>query len=301
VSGTRRLIVVADDFGIGPATSQGILDVAQEGRLTGAVLLVNSPYAEEAVREWRRRGAPVPLGWHPCLTLDRPVLPGEKVPSLVEANGGFPRLGACLTRLTLGRARLAELVAELAAQYRRFVDLVGRPPAFVNGHQHVHIFPGAGTAVREVLGRQSPRPFLRRVGEPLSLWLRVPGARVKRAFLATLGRLAAKRQERNGFPGADCLAGVTDPRWVEEPGYFARWLAHAPGAVVELMVHPGHHDETLIGRDCEADDGLQRRRENELRLLRQPEFQAACRAAGFTLTPPVEWTRCGLRGGAHVA
>ena len=48
--GPRSLIVVADDYGIGPATSRGILDLAAEGLVTGAVLLVNSPHAAEGVR-----------------------------------------------------------------------------------------------------------------------------------------------------------------------------------------------------------------------------------------------------------
>jgi len=47
---TRYLTVVADDFGIGPATSRGILDLAAKNLVTGTVLIVNSPYAEEAVR-----------------------------------------------------------------------------------------------------------------------------------------------------------------------------------------------------------------------------------------------------------
>ena len=32
------------------------------------------------------------LGWHPCLTLDRPVLPRARVPSLVD-DGRFRPLG----------------------------------------------------------------------------------------------------------------------------------------------------------------------------------------------------------------
>src|SRR5437879_4950211 len=69
VTGKRSLIVTADDFGIGPATSLGILDLAVQGLVTGTVLLVNSPYAEQAVRAWNQAGRPVELGWHPALTL----------------------------------------------------------------------------------------------------------------------------------------------------------------------------------------------------------------------------------------
>ena len=52
----RVLLVVADDFGIGPATTAGILHLAGKGVVTGTVLLVNSPYAEEAVGLWNRAG-----------------------------------------------------------------------------------------------------------------------------------------------------------------------------------------------------------------------------------------------------
>src|SRR5947209_16873441 len=91
VDGMRFLVVTADDFGIGPATSRGILDLAARGKVTGTVLLVNSPHAAEAVRDWRRAGGPgrLDLGWHACLTLDRPVLPPRQVPSLVRPDGTF--------------------------------------------------------------------------------------------------------------------------------------------------------------------------------------------------------------------
>ena len=73
----RFLVVTADDFGIGPATTHGILELALQGRVTATVLLVNSPHAEAAVRAWRQAGCVPELGWHPCLTLDRPVRPPE--------------------------------------------------------------------------------------------------------------------------------------------------------------------------------------------------------------------------------
>src|SRR5713226_2341116 len=65
VDGKRYLVVTADDYGIGLATSQAILDLAVQGRVSCAVLLVNGPYAEDAVRAWRRAGEPLELGWHP--------------------------------------------------------------------------------------------------------------------------------------------------------------------------------------------------------------------------------------------
>src|SRR5437763_6300826 len=96
----RQLVVIADDYGIGPATSRGILDLAADGLVTGAVLLVNSPYAAEGVRAWRQAGTPMELGWHPCLTIDAPVLPARDVPSLVGRDGRFHSLGRLMRRFT---------------------------------------------------------------------------------------------------------------------------------------------------------------------------------------------------------
>src|SRR5262249_14499418 len=102
VDEARHLIVTADDFGIGPATSRGILELAAEGLVTCTVLLVNSPHAENAVEAWRRAGRRPELGWHPCLTLDRPVLPAWEVPSLVRPDGTFWPLGRFVGRLLFG-------------------------------------------------------------------------------------------------------------------------------------------------------------------------------------------------------
>jgi predicted glycoside hydrolase/deacetylase ChbG (UPF0249 family) len=114
---------------------------------------------------------------------------------------------------------------------------------------------------------------------------RIPGARVKRLFLSTLGESAAKRQDRAGFSGNDYLAGITDPKWVHDPEFYSRWLQCVPGRVVELAVHPGHFDETLIDRDCSRTDGQLQRRVDELRLLAHPDFASACARAGFALCP----------------
>src|SRR5688572_16811841 len=105
MDGPRQRIVVADDFGMGLATSRGILDLAANRRITATVLLVNSPYAEVSVREWQRAGGSrlVELGWHLCLTLDRPLLPPRSIPSLVQGDGRFLSLGQLLRRLFAGR------------------------------------------------------------------------------------------------------------------------------------------------------------------------------------------------------
>jgi chitin disaccharide deacetylase len=288
----RPLVIVADDYGIGPETSRAILELAGEGRITATVLIVNCPDAERAARAWLDANPPADLGWHANLTLDRPVLPAAAIPSLVRADGSFWPLPAFLARVGLGQVRAADVRAEWLAQFRRFVELVGRPPALVNSHQHVSLFPPCDAALIDVLTATGVRPFLRRVVEPAGALLRVPGARVKRLTLSVLGRRAARRAAARGLPGCDWLAGVTDPRWVDDDRFWDRWLGTLGGAgSVEICCHPGYHDPTLLGRDGDA-AGL-RRRTREADLLRAPTFRQACDRAGLVPVRPSAMARCG--------
>jgi predicted glycoside hydrolase/deacetylase ChbG (UPF0249 family) len=298
---TRFLLVIADDFGIGPETSRGILELAAAGVVTGTVLIVNSPHTADAVRHWRQAGAALDLGWHPCLTMDPPAAGANRVPSLVGPDGCMWPLRRFLPRLLLGRILPREIEVEFHAQYDRFLELVGRPPALVNSHQHVGLFPPVGRILRRVLERCRPRPYQRRVCEPWGVLKGIPGARLKRGLLSCLGRLDAWSQDRLGYPANAWLAGITDPPWVKDPDFFARWLGRVPGRVVELACHPGHPDDTLLGRDCRPGDGLLDRRVDELHLLRQPSFPEACRGAGFTRVSPSELLARTGRGLSHAA
>ena len=291
---TRIATIVADDYGIGPETSRGILELACEGRLTATVLVVNSPDAERAVPAWQAARPPADLGWHPNLTLDRPILQASKVPSLVRPDGTFWPLRQFLRRICLGRVRRSEVRAEWAAQYRHFIELVGRPPALVNSHQHVSLFPPCDAALLDVLREAGVRPYLRRVIEPARALLRVPGARVKRWTMTVLGRRAARNAVVHGLPGCDWLAGITNPECTADRRFWERWLRHVgTRGSVELCCHPGHSDATLIGRDCDAGEGLARR-PREMAFLREPGLQSACDRAGLRLVRPSE-----LGGGGY--
>jgi len=297
----RQLLVVADDFGIGLATSRGILELAHEGVLSAALLLVNSPHAAASVAVWKQQGQPVELGWHPCLTLDRPVLAPRAVPSLVRGDGRFHDLRGFLKRWLLGRLRRAEIRAELAAQLARFQTLVGHPPRIVAAHHHLQVFPPVGTLLLDLLARLHPRPYVRRVVEPRPQLTALPGGRPKRLLLNWLGQRFAQKQRRRGFPGNDVLAGITDPETSSDPRFFVDCLAHTRGRYVELICHPGREDTALIGRDDLGGPCERVRRVHELQALRHPRFRAAVARFGFEIVPPSAWEPCEIRRAGRAA
>ena len=53
----RRLVLHADDLGMNPALSDGVLRGFREGILTSASLLANAPDAARAMRLWKALAA----------------------------------------------------------------------------------------------------------------------------------------------------------------------------------------------------------------------------------------------------
>jgi predicted glycoside hydrolase/deacetylase ChbG (UPF0249 family) len=284
----RLLVTTADDYGIGQATSKGILELASSGIVKNSVLLVNSPFANASVQLWQRAGKPMELGWHPCLTLDRPITKTQDVPTLVQPNGSFWRLGQFLTRLLLGLIRPVEIDRELRAQHKRFIELVGQSPTIVNSHHHVQVFEPVGVILLRILTEQRRRPYLRRIREPRSTLWHVPGAKIKRAVLTALGIKLARRQRT--LPGNDELVGITNPPFVADPKFWQQWLENSRARVVELTCHPGHTDLSLVGRDCTIADGQLERRVHEFHLLHDAGFLEICRRQGFSLVSASQLT-----------
>jgi len=83
---TRRLIVNADDFGLTPGVSAGILSAHHHGIVTSTTLLATAAIDPEQLAALRDSGLGV--GIHVNLTLGRPLSNGR---SLVDADGRFVR------------------------------------------------------------------------------------------------------------------------------------------------------------------------------------------------------------------
>src|SRR4029450_11426742 len=125
---TRRLIVNADDFGLAPGLSAGILAAHQHGIVSSTTLLATATIDAESVRALRDSGLGV--GLHVNLTLGRPLSGGR---SLVDSDGRFVRDA----RHAAARANAGDVQREVAAQIEKFESLVKRPPTQPPPHHPV--------------------------------------------------------------------------------------------------------------------------------------------------------------------
>lgn len=245
------LVVNADDFGIGLATSRGIIDAHLNGPVTStSLMVVTGDRARESVALLADAPA-LEVGLHLVFTgaAWRPLAATAKS-GLLNRSGSFGGIGALWLRCCAGRASSSAAFDEIAAEADLFRKLTGRPAAFVDGHHHTHLLPPIRRAMLRAMREGIIPPITRLTIEPPNMLARVYSAVARRCGIDALGRLARPALRRQMVWSNDWYFGVLSDDALREPFPWSRFLRHLPPTgVVEWMVHPGRPDESLVGLD----------------------------------------------------
>ncbi len=129
-----KLIINSDDFGYGRAINYAIIDTHQEGILTSATLMTNTPGFEHAVK-LAKENPTLGVGVHLVLTFLKPLR--DDVPSLVDEEGNFYRPDA--HRAGYAVVDPEELFKEWDTQIQKVLD-AGIEPTHLDSHHHSHTF-----------------------------------------------------------------------------------------------------------------------------------------------------------------
>ena len=236
----------ADDFGANEAASDAIIDLGRRHAISATSCLVCAPVAGRYAARLQTAAPDVSIGLHLDLT--------EFAPDAIRATLHRWLLNSLVLR---GVDRLAVL-AEIRSQMRRFEELFGAPPAYIDGHCHVHQLPG----VREPLLQEMTRRYGRaaavrstciatRTG--VKAWIiQELGGRAMRAQIARAGL-----QANTDFAGAYDFS-VTQP-FEQRMEHWLRRL-HDNGM---LMCHPELPPDEATPRNA---------REAEYRFLASPAW-----------------------------
>jgi hopanoid biosynthesis associated protein HpnK len=243
----RRLIVNADDFGLTRGVNRAIAELHAARLVTSASLMARAGATDEAI-ELARATPSLGVGCHIVLVDGDPVLPPERIPSLIDARTErFPSsLAAFLSRLFTGRIRAAEIEAEAAAQIAH-LQRGGLRLTHVDTHKHAHIFP----AVLRPLLRAARVAGIRAVRFPyepkwaLRASLGAPWARV--GELSILRRLACRSTRmlaEEGFTTTDGTVAMARTGTLDAAA-LRSLLQQLPEGTWELVTHPGYNDADL--------------------------------------------------------
>lgn len=260
----RRLIVNADDFGLCPDVTDGILAAHRGGIVTATTCLVSFPGLEHAVLAGR--SAPeLDVGLHLNFTWGAPVC-DRPLPRLAPGRRFRGKKGLALA-LVLGRVPEEEIRLEAEAQLARFTDAFG-PPSHVDLHQHVHAAARVWRVVVDVM-RAAGVPFLRFPAEP---GVRGLAPRVLARAFSRRERPAPPPRCTDHFRGLALTGRLTSQALIS-------LLETLPPGLTELMVHPGGP-----GTAADIPDRLTASRPGEQRALTAPTVRARLATLGIELT-----------------
>jgi predicted glycoside hydrolase/deacetylase ChbG (UPF0249 family) len=139
------LVICADDYAISPGTSAVIRTLLADGFINATTCLVETaiwPAEAVALKKLAEEKPGIAIGLHLNLTE-------------AFSDAGPPRhpLGWWLRRALFpaAKADIAYALESCRRQWQLFVNAFGRPPDFVDGHQHVHLYGPARVALFALL------------------------------------------------------------------------------------------------------------------------------------------------------
>jgi chitin disaccharide deacetylase len=229
VPGRRLLAVCADDVGLIEGVAETVVALAADARLSAASCVANAPGWRPAAAVLARSQAPLELGLHFNLTDGAPCSAALRThwPAL-------PGLARLLALATVHALPLAAIEAEFAAQVDAFAAALGRRPAFIDGHQHVHALPGVREVVLDAIATWPEVPGVRSTGR-----LHGAGAALKRWVIEASGGRALERSlVARGMAHNHLLLGAYDFAAVDYRRLMKSWLACAPSEGGLLFCHP---------------------------------------------------------------
>jgi predicted glycoside hydrolase/deacetylase ChbG (UPF0249 family) len=243
----KRLIINADDLGLTPGVTQGIIDAHLKGIVTSTSAMVNSPHIAESLEAASRLAPNLGIGIHLVLTWGKPLLPVEKVPLLVDEDGRFFKIH----RLSGKPINLNEVHAEWQAQIESFLA-AGRKPDHLDSHHHCSYSSQNLFAIMLELAQEYDFP------------IRFPS------------------QPEGDFPAIEPLIQVLDRSSIRSPqscitGFYDEGVSNTnlseiisaiPDGVSEMMCHPGYAERELMESSTYA-----AKRELELQVLISPEIR----------------------------
>jgi hypothetical protein len=273
----RRIWLCADDYGISPAVDAAIRELIVRARINATSVMVAAPSLNRSeaisLNMLNAGGTRAAIGLH--LTLTAPFRPLSSTYRPVQ-DGAFPPLGKLLQQALLRRLKAETLAIEIASQLRAFIATFGRAPDFIDGHQHVQLFPQVREALLKVVKDVAPNAWVRQCGRIVPPLRRL--ADRKALLLDMLSRSFRRLANQAGVRTNPAFAGTYD--FAADADYARLFPAFLEGLPTDsvVMCHPGFVDAELLRLDP-----LTTLREREYAFFSDDTFPGVLAAHGVAL------------------
>ena len=224
----KNITLCADDYGQNEPVSTGILQLIELGRLSAVSCMTGyahwPTYAAQlaALKDTPNIKNQLDVGLHFDLT-----------EFIAQQGWSFNQF---IIQCCLGKVDLHKVEVELNRQLDAFEAQLNMAPEFVDGHQHIHVFPGIRRVFVRTLTQRYPKklPYIRLSRPVVFGHDSTIKALILRSLAIGFARLA--QQHKLHFPSQ--FLGMYSLRPGNYAQHFSHWLQQAkPNSL--FMCHPG--------------------------------------------------------------
>lgn len=239
----------ADDFGLSESVNRGIVECFNHGIVTSTTVMMNQKGLKHAIKLYQKGLIPE-VGLHFTVTSGKPLLPAEKVPSLIDTNGWFLDKHVLMTK----KVSEEEVYQELHAQYDAAIQV-----GFAINHIDSHHFAGVYPPLKNAFIR-----FSNKTGLP-----------VRRVDNIISGQETLEVPTPDAFDSRFFDSGVS----LEQlKTILLERKKQYPNGVIELMCHPSARDNS----DLDGVSSYTTLRSIEREILTSPELMHWLKEAEIT-------------------
>lgn len=139
-----KLIINADDFGFSKSINNGIIDAYKEGLISSTTIMINMPYACDAISKWKENSL-LGIGLHINLTQGSPI--SDDVKSLVDENNAFHKHRKIENQeITV---TYEDAYKEIKAQIEKLLSFDVKPD-HLDYHHNIHLNPAIRKALKDL-------------------------------------------------------------------------------------------------------------------------------------------------------
>lgn len=254
---SKLLIIHADDLAAAHSVDVASFDALEKGAVSSASVMVPSPWITEVIA-YAKSHPNADLGLHLTLTSEwetyrwGSVAPADKVPSLLDSAGTFPRD----EKVVAATAKPLEVEREIRAQIDRALAL-GLRPTHIDSHMGALFTTPELIATYVKVARDYRLPFLALRGDPRA----TPQPPLS---------------EKDVLLDAVIIAGPEVPRdpW---KAFYLKSIANLKPGLTEIIVHLGRDDSELQAVTVNHEPYGSAWRQRDYDVVTSPEFKKALR------------------------
>ncbi|MDT8298209.1 MAG: ChbG/HpnK family deacetylase, partial [Spirochaetaceae bacterium] len=228
-TGSRFLIVTADDFGASDWIDRGIFQALETGQISTVSALTNYPRAADAIGRLRQDYPDVGIGIHLNITSGPALISTNNLGILGDEDGNFLGLRSLLVQID--RLDMVTVTQELHSQIEVVLNQ-GIEPDHLSSHHNILAYNPALQNVMISLAKEFNLPVRTPVAVSQTHGRRFGYARTRRRAIRSVVRLLVQRP---------LLAF-----WVL-PGYYLRLRQSKHFLDVNNVRHPDHMIDALYG------------------------------------------------------